>query len=100
MSRLAYLARYDDLMQSFLEKHNPPGAALAVAKAGRLVYARGFGYADRQRKEPVRPTSLFRIASLSKSITSAVDLLHSLPTPYCLLPPLTPTLRCRSPTRL
>lgn len=67
----AQLALYDELMTSFMKEHKPPGAALAVAKRGRLVYARGFGYADRERKEPVEPTSLFRIASLSKSLTSA-----------------------------
>src|ERR1700686_1075020 len=67
----AQLALYDELMTSFMKEHKPPGAALAVAKGGRLVYARGFGYADRERKEPVEPTSLFRIASLSKSLTSA-----------------------------
>jgi len=64
------LAAYDKLMTDFMAKYNPPGAALAVTKDGRLVYARGFGYADMERKEPVTPTSLFRIASLSKAFTS------------------------------
>jgi CubicO group peptidase (beta-lactamase class C family) len=64
------LAAYDKLMTDFMAKYNPPGAALAVTKDGRLVYARGFGYADMERKEPVQPTSLFRIASLSKAFTS------------------------------
>src|SRR6185312_9274408 len=35
------------------------------------VYARGFGYADREDKRPVEPNSLFRIASVSKPFTSA-----------------------------
>ncbi|HEV3415375.1 MAG TPA: serine hydrolase domain-containing protein [Pirellulales bacterium] len=65
------LAAYDKLMLSFMREHTPPGAALAVTKAGRLVYARGFGHADRERHEPVEPTSLFRIASLGKSLSSA-----------------------------
>ena len=47
---------------------------LAVAKDGRLVYARGFGYADVERHEPVQPDSLFRIASISKPITAAAVL--------------------------
>ena len=65
------LAAYDDLMAAFMREHNPPGAALAVAYHGRLVYARGFGHADVEKREPVRPTSLFRIASVSKPFTSA-----------------------------
>jgi len=64
------LAAYDDLMTSFLREHKPPGAALAVAYHGRLVYARGFGHADLEKREAVRPASLFRIASVSKPFTA------------------------------
>ena len=38
--RLVVLER---LRTGFLERHKLPGAALAVARHGRLVYARGFG---------------------------------------------------------
>jgi N-acyl-D-amino-acid deacylase len=62
-------------MTSFLREHDLPGAALAVAKEGRIVYARGFGCADRAARTPVEPDSLFRIASVSKPITSAAVLL-------------------------
>ncbi len=68
------LAPFDRLMTSFLEEHQLPGAALAVARNGRLVYSRGFGWADRARREPVQPGSLFRIASVSKPITAAAIL--------------------------
>src|SRR5262249_47998282 len=47
-----------------------PGAALAVVRHGRLVYARGFGYADQEKHRPVQPQSLFRIASISKPFTA------------------------------
>jgi N-acyl-D-amino-acid deacylase len=65
------LAAYDELMAAFMREHKPPGAALAVAYHGRLVYARGFGFADVERREPVKPKSLFRIASVSKPFTAA-----------------------------
>ncbi len=68
------LAAYDDLMTAFMREHNPPGAALAVSYHGRLVYARGFGDADLEKHEPVRPASLFRIASVSKPLTAAAVL--------------------------
>jgi CubicO group peptidase (beta-lactamase class C family) len=64
------LAAYDDLMHEFLREHRPPGAALAVARNGRLVYARGFGFADVEKREAVQPDSLFRIASVSKPVTA------------------------------
>jgi len=62
---------FDELMVSFIRTHGVPGAALAVVRHGKLVYARGFGHADLDRKTPVRPDALFRIASVSKPITSA-----------------------------
>jgi N-acyl-D-amino-acid deacylase len=68
-------ASFDDMMLDFM-KTNPgvPGAALAVARDGKLIYSRGFGYADRERKEPVQPQSLFRIASLTKPFTAVAVL--------------------------
>ena len=64
------LAPFDQLMTRFLREEKPPGAALAVSYHGRLVYSRGFGHADREKKEPVEPDSLFRIASVSKPFTA------------------------------
>lgn len=64
------LAKLDQWIGGFMAKHKIPGGSLAVVKDGRLVYVRGFGYADREKKTPVEPTSLFRIASISKPITA------------------------------
>lgn len=51
-----------------------PGAAVAVVKDGKLIYARGFGYADVEDRVPVAPDALFRIASVSKPFTAAAIL--------------------------
>ena len=64
------LEPFDRLMTSFVEQNKVPGAALAVTRASRLVYARGFGCADVEKHEPVQPDALFRIASVSKPITA------------------------------
>jgi CubicO group peptidase (beta-lactamase class C family) len=68
--RISALEPFDSLITSFVETHRVPGAALAVSRGGKLVYARGFGYADRDKKEAVEPDSLFRIASVSKPVTA------------------------------
>ena len=68
------LASFDELMREFLEQHHIPGAALAVTDQGRLVLARGYGYADIARHDQVQPTSLFRIASISKPLTAVAIL--------------------------
>ncbi|MBM4094258.1 MAG: beta-lactamase family protein [Planctomycetes bacterium] len=66
----ADLEPLDSLLTSFAEAHRVPGMSLAVTRHGKLVYARGVGCADVERKEPVQPDSLFRIASVSKPITA------------------------------
>ena len=68
------LLPFDQMMREFVRENEIPGAALAVAKEGRLVYARGFGWADRENKKPVQPHSLFRVASISKPITAVAIL--------------------------
>lgn len=64
------VAGVDRPVRAFMQRWNVPGLALAVAVDGRLVVARGYGYADPATGEPVRPDSLFRIASASKPVTA------------------------------
>ncbi|HXO20807.1 MAG TPA: serine hydrolase domain-containing protein [Thermoanaerobaculia bacterium] len=68
------LASFDRIVPSLMAKWGVPGAAVAVVQEGRLILARGYGWADREARQPVQPDSLFRIASLSKSLTSAAIL--------------------------
>ena len=68
------LESFDQLMSRFIAEHGLPGASLAVTDQGRLVYARGYGYADVSERRPVEPHSLFRIASISKPITAVAIL--------------------------
>lgn len=68
------LAPFDTLMTRFVVDNQVPGAALAVSYHGRLVYARGFGFANVEKKEPVKPNATFRIASVSKSLTAVAVL--------------------------
>lgn len=57
-------------VSEFMTKFKIPGGQCAVAKDGKLVYLRGFGFSDEARKTPVSPTARFRIASSSKPITA------------------------------
>ncbi len=65
------LAHMDVAVTNFMQQWNLPGGSLAIVKDGRLVYARGFGLANRETNELVQPHHLFRIASVSKPITAA-----------------------------
>lgn len=64
------MSQTDNLINNFLTTYSIPGATVAIAKDGKIVYMRAFGYADLANTIPVRPYNLFRIASLSKQITA------------------------------
>lgn len=63
-------AGLDAVMAAFMEPRKVPGGSLAVAKNGRLVFAKGYGWADPGTQEPVTPATRFRIASISKPLTA------------------------------
>jgi uncharacterized protein (TIGR03437 family) len=65
------LTAYDSVVTSLMQKYQVPGVALAVARDGRLVFARGYGYADTDLQLPVQPDSLFRLGSVTKPHTAA-----------------------------
>ena len=56
---------------TFMRKWEIAGASVAVAKDGKLIFARGFGYADTATKTETQPYNKFRIASISKLVTAA-----------------------------
>src|SRR5215203_2733256 len=53
-----------------MEKHHIAGAAVSVVKDGKLFFAKGYGYADLERRIPVDPKRTnFRIGSIAKLFT-------------------------------
>lgn len=67
------LSAFDAVIQDFMAIRNIRGAAFALTWQRRLMTARGYNYGD-DLTELVVPTSLFRIASLSKPITATAIL--------------------------
>jgi CubicO group peptidase (beta-lactamase class C family) len=61
-----------------LERDNIAGATVAVVKDGKLLFSKGYGYADMATRKPVSPEeTLFRPGSVSKLFTwTAVMQLH------------------------
>jgi CubicO group peptidase (beta-lactamase class C family) len=54
----------------FLQEFDVPGISVAIAHKGKLAYKEAFGEADYRYHETLTPSHRFRIASVSKSITS------------------------------
>ena len=65
------IAGFDEVITNFLGFFGIPGASVAVAEDGRVVYARSYGTADPATGEPTRTEHHFRIASISKVLTGA-----------------------------
>jgi len=63
---------WDAIATKALAEFQIPGASVAVVKDGKVIYAKGFGYRDVEKKLPVTPDTLFAIGSVSKSFTSLV----------------------------
>lgn len=61
---------FERVIRYFMRRWDLVGVSVAVAKDGKLVYAKGFGLADSTSKEQVQPYYRFRIASISKLITA------------------------------
>jgi len=64
------IATVDLKISDWMTKYKMPGMSLAVSKDGKLVYAKGYGEANTETHEKVTTESQFRIASVSKLITS------------------------------
>jgi len=60
----------DQYIADFIKTNQVPGASIAIGRHGKLLYAKGYGWADKETKTSVKPRSLFRIASISKPITA------------------------------
>lgn len=70
MSSQPELHAMDSIMQSYLKRWEIHGAQLAISRHDSLLYARGFGYADKDRQIPMEPSYIMRMASVSKLITA------------------------------
>ncbi len=61
----------DNLVEAYMQQNDVPGISIAIARNGKLVLAKTYGYADQEAGEKVAPRHKFRIASVSKPFTAA-----------------------------
>jgi len=71
------LARIDQAINKEIAEGKIPGAVALVAHNGSIVYLKSFGYADIESQKPMHNDSIFRIASMTKAVTTvAVMMLY------------------------
>ncbi|WNG36399.1 beta-lactamase family protein [Archangium violaceum] len=66
----ADLQRIDNTVLQAMANTNTVGLSLAITRRGRLVFAKGYGLADQGSNTPVNTSHRFRVASVSKPMTS------------------------------
>ena len=60
----------DGLVPLQLGREDIAGAVIVIVKDGKILFSKGYGYADVKRRVPVSPTAtLFRPGSISKTFT-------------------------------
>jgi len=60
-----------DSIERGMKRHKVTGMAIGLVDEGRLVYAQGFGYADKKNSRLVDTTTLFKLGSISKLFTGS-----------------------------
>ncbi|MEM1136349.1 MAG: serine hydrolase domain-containing protein [Bacteroidota bacterium] len=64
------LQKIDNLLNEYTAKQWIPGAVALVAHKGEIVYHKAFGEKHLEKNIPLQTTDIFRLASMSKCITS------------------------------
>lgn len=62
--------RMDSIIMKYLKRWEINGAQLAVSRNDSLVYAKGYGWAEKEKNQVMQPNNILRIASVSKLITA------------------------------
>jgi len=60
----------DQLVSAILSQGETPGATVAVQQGGKIVFSKGYGYADLEYGIKNTPSTIFHIASVSKQFTA------------------------------
>jgi serine beta-lactamase-like protein LACTB, mitochondrial len=63
-------AQIEKTVSTFMSANNVPGISAAVVEDGQPVWSESFGMADLENLVPAKPATLYRLASLSKTITA------------------------------
>ena len=64
------LQGFDAYMAKILKDWNVPGVGVGIVSGDKLVFAKGYGFRDYEKKLPFTPTTLCQIASNTKLFTA------------------------------
>ncbi len=64
-------AAIDSIAEAALKVRSIPGLSVAVMRGAQMVLAKGYGFADVERKIPAAPETIYQLGSISKQFTAA-----------------------------
>ncbi|MGB3466395.1 MAG: serine hydrolase domain-containing protein [Cyclobacteriaceae bacterium] len=68
------LKKIETIVNEYVDKKAIPGATILIARNGKILYEKAFGYDDITTQTPMRTDHIFRVASMTKPIVSAAAL--------------------------
>jgi len=71
-SEAARIARFETLLESLRQELKIPAYSAAIVKNQKVIWAKGFGYADVENKIPATEHTAYHLASLTKTFASTI----------------------------
>lgn len=69
------LKRIDTMLAGWVQRGRTNGAVALIARNGKIVYHKAFGFDDAEKKDPIRTDDIYRIASQTKALTSVAAMM-------------------------
>lgn len=70
------MEKIDEILETAIRRKATPGAQVLVAKQGKIIYAKNFGYHTYDQKQLVEKTDLYDIASITKPAATTLAAMH------------------------
>jgi D-alanyl-D-alanine carboxypeptidase len=65
----------DDVVRAEMQARHIPGVSVAVVREGRLVHAKGYGFANLELRSPATAESVYQIGSINKPFTAMLAMM-------------------------
>lgn len=69
------LQRIDNILNGYVDRRELPGIIAIVARKGKTVYSKKFGWNNIEAQKPIQDDSIFMIASMTKPITAVATMM-------------------------
>ena len=69
------LQRIDTMLSGWVQRGRTNGAVALIARNGKIVFHKAYGFNDEEKKDPIEKDDIYRIASQTKAITSVAAMM-------------------------